>query len=123
MRLLIILCSLLVSFQAFANCRVYIPEKEFNHDGYTVYFDFTEMLGKKNYTEVSDQTEADHILYIEGVEVRGPRFRSAKSVMTIGDLKVEESKLCLTQLCSIRDFAKSFIKSYKKLSKIIPACH
>ena len=123
MRFILTLCSFFLSLNAVANCHVYIPEKEFYHQGYTVYFDFTEMLTKKNFIEVSSQAEADQILHLEGVEVEGPRFHTAKSMMTIGDLKVMDSKVCLTQLCSIRDFAKAFIKSYKKLSELLPVCH
>ncbi len=113
---------LLFSTSSFAKCRIYVPVKAFDHQGYTVYFDFTELLKRKNYTEVPTSDEADDSIVIDGIEVEGPRFHKAKSIIEMVDMKIEDSVICLTQLCTIRDFAKAFNKSYKKLSDQLPNC-
>lgn len=105
-----------------AGCNVYIPEREFHHDsGYAITFNFHQLLTEKNYTEVDSAEAADYILKIEGVEVDG-RFHKALSRMEMGSYKAEESVTCLTQYCGLADYARSFNKSYKKISKQIPHC-
>lgn len=111
-----------IASTAMANCRVFIPEKEFLHDsGYSIRFDFTKMLSDKHYAEVTSMDEANYILKLEGIE-QETRIHRAVSRMEIGEIKVEESVACFTQYCGISDYAKSFNKSYKKLSKLLPAC-
>jgi hypothetical protein len=117
-----LLLAFLISTHAFAKCRIYIPVKSFNHEGYTVFFDFNDLLSKKNYTEVFNPDEADDVIMVDGVEIDGPRFHHAKSIIEMVDLKIEDSVTCLTQICSIRDFGKAFRKSYKKLSDQLPDC-
>ena len=119
---ILFLFAFLVSTQSFAKCRIYIPVKSFNHEGYTVFFDFNDLLTKKNYTEVFSPDEADDVIMVNGVEIEGPRFHHAKSIIEMVDLKIEDSVTCLTQICSIRDFGKAFRKSYKKLSDQLPHC-
>ncbi len=123
MRFFLILISFLFSLTAIANCRVYIPEKEFNASGYPITFDFTKMLEAKNYHEVFSPEQADLLLSIEGIEFEGPRFHRAEAIMKLGDFKVDESVLCLTQFCGVSDYGKAFSKTYKKLSALIPKCY
>ncbi len=123
MRLLIVAALYLsqVSF-AQANCNVYIPEREFHHDsGFSLNFNFQQLLGDKGYVEVATAEEEDHILKIEGVEVDG-RFHKALARMEMGPWKAEETVTCLTQYCGLSDYARSFNKAYKKISKQIPRC-
>lgn len=123
MRLLLVL-SLFVSqiVIAQAGCNVFIPEREFHHDsGYTITFNFYELLGTKNYTEVDSAEAADYILKIEGVEVDG-RFHKALSRMEMGPYKAEETVTCLTMNCGLADYARSFNKTFKMISKQIPHC-
>lgn len=122
MKVVLAFCSLLLAATAMANCRVYIPEKEFNYYGYVINFDFTKMLHDKNYLEVYSAEEADHVLKIEGIEQEGPRFHRAVAVIEMGETKVQESVLCFTQFCSVGDYGKAFSKSYKKMSSAIPGC-
>jgi hypothetical protein len=122
MRFAIIVSSILFSLTALANCKVFIPEKEFNYYGYIINFDFTEMLSKKNYKEVYSAEESDLLLSLEGIEFEGRNFHRAKAILALGDYKVEESVLCLTQFCGLSDYGKAFSKSYRKLSALIPYC-
>ena len=122
MRLVLLLASMLFSFSIMANCNVFIPEKEFNASGYPIIFDFTKLLESKNYLEVYSPEQADLWLTIEGVEFEGPRFHRAQAIMKLGDFKVDESVLCLTQFCGVSDYGKAFRKAYKKLSALIPQC-
>ena len=124
MRLLIVATILFsMTSTSMANCRVFIPEKEFLHDsGYSIRFDFTKMLSDKNYSEVLSSDEADYVLKLEGIE-QETRIHRAVTRMEVGSIKVEESVACFTQYCGISDYAKSFNKSYKKLSKQLPACN
>ncbi len=119
---LLFVTGILFSTSSFAKCRIYVPVKAFDHQGYTVYFNFAELLKRKNYTEVLTSEEADDAIVVDGIEVEGPRFHRAKSVIEMIDMKIEDSVICLTQLCTIRDFAKAFNKSYKKLSDQLPNC-
>ena len=119
---LLFVTALLFSSSSFGKCRIYVPIKAFDHQGYTVYFDFTELLKRKNYTEVLNAEEADDAIVVDGIEAEGPRFHKAKSIIEMVDIKIEDSVICLTQLCTIRDFAKAFNKSYKKLSDQLPNC-
>ncbi len=121
MRFLVIITTLLQSAIAFAECRVYVPEKEFNNSGYTINFDFTKMLHDKNYLEVSSAEEAEYELKLQGIEQEG-RFHRAVAVLEMGAYKAEESIVCFTQNCGISDYGKAFNKAYKKLSSIIPHC-
>lgn len=120
-RILLVL-GLIISTNSFAKCRIYIPVKSFNHEGYTVFFEFGELLKSKNYQEVETPEEADDAIMIDGVEIAGPRFHHAKSTIEMVDLKIEDSVTCFTQICSIRDFGKAFRRSYKKLSEQLPEC-
>ena len=120
MRLLMI-AFLLLSQVAFADCRVYVPEKEFYNSGYTITFDFYKMLNDKKYSEVYTPDEADFILKLEGIEQEG-RLHKAVGVLELGPYKVKESITCFTQLCGISDYARAFSKSYKKISALIPVC-
>jgi len=122
MRYMLLLASFFISFSVLANCNVYIPEKEFNASGYPIMFDFTKMLEAKNYQEVYSSEQADLWLTIEGIEFEGPRFHRAQAIMKLGDYKVDESVLCLTQFCGVSDYGKAFNKAYKKLSALIPIC-
>ena len=61
------------------------------------------------------------VLKLEGIEQEG-RFHHAVAVLELGSYKVRESVTCYTQLCGVSDYGKAFNKSYKKLSKLIPAC-
>lgn len=123
MRFLLSIVVTLFSFSAIANCHVYAPEKEFNASGYPIMFDFTKMLEAKNYHEVYSPDQADFLLTIEGIEFEGPRFHRAEAIMKLGDYKVDESVVCLTQFCGVSDYGKAFSKAYKKLSALIPKCH
>lgn len=123
MRLFVVAALLLsqVSF-ARANCRVFIPEREFHHDsGYSINFNFQALLRPKNYTEVPSREEADQELIVKGTEQTG-RIHRALARMEMGNLKVEDSVMCFTQLCGVGDYAQAFNKVYKKFSKQLPVC-
>ena len=123
MRLLLIALVMLAQMsQARANCQVFVPVKYFSNSGYGITFDFTKMFHDKNYTEVYSPDVADLQLNIEGTEQEG-RFHHAVAMMEMGSYRVQESVTCYTQYCGISDYGKAFNKAYKKLSKIIPACH
>lgn len=121
--MLILTIVLLMTSTAIADCRVFIPEKEFLHDsGYSIRFDFTKMLTDKKYTEVSSPEMADYILTLGGLEQES-RIHRAVTRMEMGEVRVEESVACFTQNCGISDFAKSFNRSYKKLAKKLLDCY
>lgn len=111
----------LLSLRVSASCQVYAPIKEFSNSGYTLYFDFTKMLEDKNYHEVYSPELADFIIQIKGVEVLGNLPKAVTSI-ELGSFKAEQSVTCFTQFCAISDFAKSFTRSYKKLSELLPDC-
>jgi hypothetical protein len=107
---------------ASSNCNVYIPEKTFYHSsGYGINFDFTDQLALKGYLEVLDPLEANLILEIEGVEVKG-RFHRAQAKIKMGKTSVIEHKICLTQMCSIYDYGKVFKKAYATFFKSLVDC-
>jgi len=87
----------------------------------TLYFDFTKMLEDKNYHEVYSPDVADFVIKIKGVEELG-RLNKAVTTIELGSFAAQEPVTCFTQFCGISDFAKSFNKSYKKLSKILADC-
>lgn len=120
MRILVI-AVLLLSQLAHADCRVYVPEKEFHNSGYTITFDFYKMLNDKKYSEVNTPEEADFVLKVEGIEQEG-RLHKAVAVLEMGPYKALDSVTCFTQLCGISDYGKAFSKSYKKLAALIPVC-
>lgn len=113
---------LFFSVNAFSNCSVFIPEKKFYHEsGYAINFDFTSLIESKGYSEVFSPEFASSVLTIKGVEIRG-RFKKAEASISIDQLTVTESVVCLTQMCSIFDFNKAFRKTYLKLEKSLPFC-
>lgn len=123
MRILLVLSVfILQASYAAANCRVYVPVKEYNNSGYSIRFDFTKLFSDKNYTEVYSVEESDHQLLIEGVEREG-NFHRAVALMKMGETQVNESVVCYTQYCAISDYGKSFSKAYKKFAKILPTCN
>ena len=105
-----------------ANCRVFVPEKEFYNSGHVITFDFTKLLQDKNYVEVYSAGEADLELRLRGIEQDG-RFHRAVAVLELGEYKASESIVCYTQNCGISDYGKVFSKAYKRLTAIIPRCH
>lgn len=122
MKVVLILSMMLVTKLAFAQCRVFVPERIFHHDsGYSINFDFYSLLQPKGYKEVAFEEEADDVLRVAGVELDG-RFHKAQASMVMGAVKVIETQTCMTQLCGISDYAKAFNKAYKKFSKQLPAC-
>ncbi len=122
MKVLVILSMMLVTNLAFAQCKVFVPERIFYHDsGYSINFDFYSLLQPKGYMEVASAEEADHVLTVLGTELEG-RFHKAQASMVMGSVKVIETKTCLTQLCGISDYAKAFNKAYKKFSKQLQSC-
>ncbi len=128
MRILIFLSLLLCHAPVWANCQVFIPEKDFLHDsGYSLSFDFSAMLSAKNYVETYDAGAADYELHLEGIEHSGRFFHHAvgqlELVSASGEsFKASESVRCFTQFCALSDYARAFNKSYKKLTKLIPRC-
>ena len=118
-----ILFFLVTSFSnAFADCHVYIPEKTFYHaSGYGINFQFTDDLALKGYLEVTDSNNADYILEIKGVEIKG-RFNKAQGQIRMGQHFVSEQKTCLTQMCSINDYGKVFQRAYFSFFESLPMC-
>lgn len=114
--------------EALADCKVYIPVKEFLHEsGLSISFDFDKILNKKNYQETMIPGEASYQILVSGNEEVSSSFHRAVGYMEMMDLKgavykVEKSVLCLTQNCSIKDYAKAFNQTLIKLGKAIPAC-
>lgn len=122
MRFIIIALFLTLNLSAAeANCRVFVPVKEFDNSGYSIRFDFTKLFSEKGYSEVFSADEANHLLLIEGDESEG-NFHKAIGMMKMNDLLVKESVTCFTQWCGISDFGKAFNKTYKSFAKKIPAC-
>lgn len=122
--LIVIISSLA---QASNNCKVYIPIKDYWHAGYTIYFEFGNFLKEKNMIEVEDESQADFILLVDGEEAQERYFHHAVARLSMNDklgkgIEYKESIRCLTQLCGIRDFGKSFNSAYKKLLKNHPKC-
>ncbi|MFZ4713585.1 MAG: hypothetical protein ACOYL6_07735 [Bacteriovoracaceae bacterium] len=120
---------LLISYNSFANCHIFIPKKEFLHDsGYSIMFDFNLVIGPKNYIEVYSQDEASYRLELEGIERVTPTFHFAVGILRLvkanGELvfKTQEQNRCLTQYCAISDYGKSFKKAYKGFLSGIPNC-
>lgn len=107
---------------SWASCRVYIPNKLFSHAGYSIQFDFTEVLQKKGYTEVTRSPEADHTLDLEGTERIGRRFHFAEAQISMSGIRGSFEKVCITQLCGIQDFARSFLKAYRQFDRNLPRC-
>ncbi len=105
-----------------AACRMFIPEKEFNHSGYDFRFDFGPLLEAKHYTEVETREEADAVLSIQGEEFAGRFFHHALGTIQLGDSRSIGDRRCLTQYCGIRDFAKAFNDAYRELLKRAPVC-
>jgi hypothetical protein len=128
MKFLLIFLFSIMSLKSEASCEVYIPFKEFHHAGYTIYFDFTKILEKKQYQETRDPNEARFLVVIHGQERKGRYFRHADVSITLLDrsetsiLAINESVRCLTQYCSIGDFAKAFINAYKKFGNKLKIC-
>jgi hypothetical protein len=105
-----------------AACRLFIPQKEFNHSGYHFRFDFGPLLESKQYTEVETREEADAVLAIRGEEFAGRFFHHALGTIELGETRAVGDRRCLTQLCGIRDFAKAFNDAYRELLKKAPSC-
>jgi hypothetical protein len=128
MKTLLIIFLSIVTLRAQASCEVYIPVKEFNYVGYTIYFDFTKVLEKKQYQETDYSDHARYVVLISGEEREGRHFRHADVSITLLDrsdisiLSINESVRCLTQYCSIGDFAKAFRKAYKKFGNKLKTC-
>jgi hypothetical protein len=125
----LVLLLVSISLQsAFAKCRVYIPEKEFNYHGYSIHLDFTQMLTKKNYKEVVSLEQADFQLNLRGIERVGQHFHHAVGLLELIEKSgttsytAQESVRCYTQLCALSDYGNAFKKSYQKLEKNLPFC-
>ncbi len=116
------LFSVFFASSAQAQCRVHVPVKDYLHDsGYSIYFDFSAIFDRKGYQEVEDASLADHVLFLEGMEIEG-RFHRAQARFLFGDLEVSTRRVCLTQYCGISDFAGAFRKAYRSLENKIPLC-
>jgi len=122
MKTWILLCLAFSISSASANCNVYIPEKTFYHaSGYGINFSFTDDLASKGYFEVTDPREADLVLKLKGVEIKG-RFHKAQAQIQMGEAYASEQKTCLTQMCSIYDYGKAFKKAYVSFFKSLSDC-
>jgi len=129
MKMLIITFLAMTSFSVLAseNCKVFIPVKHYWHAGYTIYFDFGNILREKKLVEVPEETLADFVLKVEGNEVEQRYFHHAQARLSVyhnsgKSIEYQESIRCFTQFCGIADFAKSFNRAYRKLLKNHPAC-
>jgi hypothetical protein len=124
---LLIVLIILSSAMTQASCKVFIPVKEFLHAGYTIYFDFETILKNKNMEETNEELKADYTLVANGFELEERYFNYAATNLTINDMsgkshEYQERVRCLTQLCGVSDFSKSFNKVFRKLLKIHPSC-
>lgn len=125
-----ILTTVLILFPLFASadCKVYVPEKEYLHAGLTIQFDFTKMLTDKNYTEVFSPDEAHSWeIHLKGEEPTRNHFNYAEgSLIFVSEDGTEKtfkgSVICFTQNCAISDFGKSFRKAYTQMAKTMPLC-
>ena len=86
------------------------------------------MLKDKKYTEVYSVDE-DHVyeIHIKGEDPTRNHFNFAEASMILvspdgSEQAYKNSARCLTQLCGINDFGKSFRKAYTQLAKALPAC-
>jgi hypothetical protein len=122
MKILLGILFCVSSSLSIAACNVYVPKKEFFHDsGYSISFDFYAIFEAKGYREVDGVESADQILTFEGSDLPG-RFRKAQAIIEMGEIRSEFKVTCLMQLCSIRDFAKSFQRAYQDFSQKVPHC-
>jgi hypothetical protein len=129
MKKILIGLSLFLSLNSMANCNIFIPKKEYLHDsGYSISFDFTSIIGPKNYIEVYSQSEATYRLELEGVERVTPTFHFAMAILRVvssnGELvtKSQQQTRCYTQLCGISDYGSSFRKAYQELKTKLLSC-
>jgi hypothetical protein len=109
-----------------AECDVFIPIKDFWHAGYVIHFDLDPFMKSKNLVEVYDQSQANSVLRIKGFEVKEKFFNYAHSEITVTTKTqtyiYQDSKRCLTQLCGVSDFTKTFNRSLRKMIKGHPEC-
>ena len=110
-----------------SDCKVFIPVKDFLHAGHTIYFDFGTILKAKKMEETYEVLKADLTLVADGVELEERYFNYAFASLTINyksgkSYEYKERVRCLTQLCGVSDFAKSFNKVFRKLLKIHAPC-
>ena len=122
LRSFLFVLALLPALHSQAACRVFGSEKEFLYAGYPISCDFSQLLESHGYTEVSSRTEADAELRVMGEDVSRARFHWARAVLELGPYRGESTMICLTQLCSIRDFGRAFAKAYQKLDRALPVC-
>jgi hypothetical protein len=129
MKMIVTVFFAMTSFiaQASNNCKVFIPTKDYWHAGYTIYFDFENILKEKKMVEVYEQSNADFILLVEGNELEERYFHHAFAKLSLNQksgksLEYTDSRRCFTQFCGIADFAKSFNRAYRKLLKNHPVC-
>ncbi len=122
LRCLLVVLALLPALDSQAACRVFVSEREFLYEGHPIGFDFSKLLESHGYVEVPSPNEADAELRIIGEDVSRARFHWARAVLELGEYRGESTVICLTQLCSVRDFAKAFSKAYQKLDRALPVC-
>lgn len=121
------MCIFLAGSNVWASGRVYVPYEYFSYAGYTIEFNFDQLLMPKGYVRVEQADQADYVLEVLGEEVATRRFQNAKAQMILTNLKTgvslkgEKTRRCMTQSCGISDFAKAFNQSYKELDALIPA--
>lgn len=118
----LVFLSVLFSVHSDAACRIFIPEKSFNHYGYDLHFDFGSLLDAKGYVEVESAEEADAVLSIKGEEFIGRFFHHALGAIELGGARAVGDRRCFTQFCGIRDFARAFNEAYRQLMKTAPVC-
>jgi uncharacterized membrane protein len=109
-----------------AECSIFIPVKNFWHAGYVIEFDFDSILRRKNFIEVENQDLSSTVLKIEGSEIKEQFFRYAFTRLSVStqskNYHYSYSVRCMTQLCGVSDFVKSFNKSMKSLLEKHPGC-
>jgi hypothetical protein len=124
----LLITMLFLPMLAKANCKVYIPVKEYLHAGLTIQFDFTKMLTDKNYTEVFTPYEGHSWeVHVKGEEPSRNRFNYAEGLLSLvhghgPEIIGKGSVICFTQYCAISDFGKSFRKAYAQLVKAMSIC-
>ncbi len=111
-----------------ADCKVFVPVKDFNYAGIPVRFDFYSIFYAKGFEEVAHIGEANFELVLSDEESEGT-FHKAIVRMEMKDLDsgksklfIEEKKTCYTQYCGVSDFQKVWVKAYKKLNKSLKKC-
>jgi hypothetical protein len=126
--LILITCSILISFNINAACNYYSAQDSLNYEGYTINYStaLTNLMSLKKYERVFDD-QFDYEVQINAYEITQGNFKRAVAKLLLIDSqnKVQtysQQSTCLTQFCSVGKIAQNLNKLFVKLKKALPAC-